>query len=334
MTIRRAAILALAVVVLLTGCRERRESPRAADRLTIVRLNVGPSMTYAPVVIAKEEGYFKDEGIDAQFESLDSPSALVATAAGKLDVLSMGIGAGVFNLILKGARMRVVADKTHSTGGDCDHAAFIASVATADRIAAHGGSLRGEKLATARGGLMEYLFDRLLERSGTAPGETIAIQLPRGAAPSTREKTDAIRFVNEPDLTYSLSAGWAKVVAPADAVAPGHQSAVLVYGRRMLDDPDLGRRFMRAYLRGVRQYLLGKTPRNVEIISRYTKVPPDVVRRACWPAIAADGRVEQAAIQPFLDWALEKKYLDAPAPMSAWWDPAFIEAAARQPGPR
>jgi ABC-type nitrate/sulfonate/bicarbonate transport system substrate-binding protein len=112
----------------------------------------------------------------------------------------------------------------------------------------------------------------------------------------------------------------------AESVAPGHQNALLVYGKRLLhDDPDLGHRFMRAYLRGVRRFNEGKTGRNVAILSRYTKLPPDTIRRACWIAIANDGQIDPNAVQPFLDWALAEHYLDAPIAVTRWWNPAFVK---------
>ena len=113
----------------------------------------------------------------------------------------------------------------------------------------------------------------------------------------------------------------------APAILRGATSgSLLAYGNRLLnEDPELGRRFMRAYLRGVRRFNEGKTARNVVILSRYTKLPPEVIRRACWITIASDGRIDPAAVQPLLDWALTEHYLDEPVPVSKWWNPKFLE---------
>lgn len=324
-------VLAWAALFLFLSCA-RHEQPVSAAK---VRLNVNPTLTYAPIMIAKDEGFFAEEGIDAEFVSLDSNSAVAAAAAGKIDVLSAGLRSGVFNLIIKGVPLQIVADKGHAEARSCFSDAFIAPIETAKRIEAAGGSLRGERIALIRGGLMEFLTSRLLTSRGLTPADVVVLQLPNGSAASSRDKLDAVRLTTEPNLSGALAEGWAKVVASADEVQPGHQNSVLLYGKRLLhDDPELGKRFMRAYLRGARRYGEGKTDRNVAILSRYTKLPPDVIRRACWIPVSGDGRIDPRGIQPFLDWALEQRYLDGPIATSKWWNPRFVDAANTSPAKR
>lgn len=302
------------------------ESQPKRDR---VRLNVNPTLTYGPIMIASDEGYFAAEGIDAELVSLDSNSAVAAAASGGLDVLSAGVRSGVFNMILKGVPMQVVADKGYSKAGACASEAFIAPAQTARRIATTR-TLRGERVALTRGGTIEFLSDRLLEHYKTAPTDVVIVQLPHGTAASSRDKVDAVRFASEPNLSSALAEGWAAAVATTEEVAPGHQTAILVYGKRLLrDDPELGRRFMRAYLRGVRRFNEGKTPRNVAILARHTRLPPDLIRRSCWITIAGDGRIDPNAMQPFLDWALERDYLDGEVAVAQWWNPEFVDAATQ-----
>lgn len=324
---RKYASVMLSCFLLTTACGGKAAAPRSTKApLTRVTLNVNPTFTYAAIAIAREEGFFAAEGIDAEFVSLDPNSAVAAAATGKLDVLCAGVRSGVFNMIAKGAPMRVVAGKGQSSKA-CVQEAFIAPAATAARIAAKGGSLKGEKLAIMRGGMNEQLFDQLLDYTKTARADVEVVQMPQGSAASTRDRIDAVRYANEPDLSNSLADGWARVVVSTEAVAPGHQSAMMVFSKRLLDDHQLGVRFMRAYLRGVRQYQQGKTPRNVEIVSRFTKVPPEILHRACWSALSADGQLNIASVQGFLSWAKARHYLDGDAPVAQWWDPSYINAA-------
>lgn len=331
-TVRRAARrgVLLGAALLALSCRQP-EQPAAAttaQRLDKVQLNVNPTMTYAPIMIAEDERFFEQEGIDAEFVSLDSNSAVAAAAAGKLDVLSVGIRAGVFNMILKGVPLQIVADKGHSVAGRCGPEGFVAPLAMAKRIAAAGGSVRGERIALIRGGINEYMTMRLLERHGLTPADVTIVYMPQGSAASSRDKLDAVRLITEPNLSGALEEGWAAIVAQPEELAPGHQTAILVYGQRLLrDQPALGERFMRAYLRGVRQYNEGKTDRNVAIVSRHTKLPPELIRRACWISMSEDGRIEPKNVQPFLDWALANRYLDGNITPSQWWTPRFVDAA-------
>lgn len=319
---------ALTILLLTAACSK--PAPEAARALTKVTMNVNPTMTYAPLMIARDEGFFREEGIDAEFVSLDSNSAVTAAAAGQLDVLSAGIRSGVFNMMRKGVPLQIVADKGRSTAKGCRAEAFIAPLETARRIAANGGNPRGERLAFTRGGTVEFLTLRMLEQHGLTLADMLVVQLPAGTTATSRDNIDAIRYTTEPNLSSALAEGWAAVVAEGEAVAPGHQNAVLLYGKRLLrDDPALGRRYMRAYLRGVRRYNEGKSDRNLAILARHTKLPPEILRRACWIPIAPDGRIDPAAVQPFLDWALTEHYLDAPVPVTTWWNGSFLDAAGR-----
>lgn len=322
----------LAIALLALACaQERPASPAAAKpKRDTVTLNLNPTLSYAPLMIALDEGFFAAEGIDAKPVSLDSNSAVAAVASGGIDVLSAGVRSGVFNMILRGAPLQIVSDKGHSAP-DCSAEAFIAPVDAVQRIAKNGGSLRGERIAMTRGGLAEYLTVRLIEARGAKLDDVTLVQLPHGTAASTRDRLDAVRLTSEPNLSAVLHEGWAGVVATSEEIEPGHQNSVLVFGKRLLrDDPDLGRRFLRAYLRGVRRMNEGKSERNVAILARHTKLPPEMIRGACWMAFSPDGRIDAKKVQPFLDWALARKYLDAPIETAQWWNPSFADAAARE----
>jgi len=325
--------LTLNVALLATACTrsESHTATKGARPLTTVRMNLNPAMAYAPMMVAKEEGYFEAEGIDAEFVSIDANSALVAVTTGKLDVLSGPIRSGIFNMMLKGVPLQIVADKGHSEPRGCITEAFAAPPALADSIAAKGGDLRGQKFALIRGGFTEFMIDQLIEKQHLTRNDIEFVQVPQGDSYASNSKVlAAIRYVQEPILSNNLSKGLLKVIASSESVSPLHQHGVLVYGQRLLkDEPELGVRFMRAYLRGVRRYNEGKTPRNVDIISRGTKLPPEIIRRACWLPIANDGQVRQESMQALLDWSRKLGYLQADIPRSQWWNSSFIDAANR-----
>ena len=60
----------------------------------------------------------------------------------------------------------------------------------------------------------------------------------------------------EPEVTQALDSGAAEIWIPGHLIAPDFQSTFLLFGERLLErERDLGKRFMRAYLRGVERYL-------------------------------------------------------------------------------
>ena len=333
----RALAAPLAVAVLLTGaaaCQKEGSHPaQAVAQPAKLRINLTPSVSNAQLMIAKDEGYFAAEGLDVEFASLDNNAANFAIVSGELDVFAAPMRTGVFNLMARGELLQAVADKGHSEPGPCAPEAFTAPLPTAERIAAKGGSFRGERVALVKGGIMEYLIDRALEHHRLSRADIEEVQLPQGDyASSSRQQIDAVRYMMEPVLSNALWKGTTTIVAPIEEIAPGTQLSMIVYGKRLLrEEPELGHRFMRAYLRGVARYREGKTDRNVAIISRYTKLPPEIVRRACWPSVAANGWIDPDGVTPFLAWARRNGYMASDVPLSVWWNPSFIDSVRNAP---
>lgn len=331
---RRLTIIA--VLILLFACKgEQPVAPAAAPKqLVKVRINVNPTIAYAPFMIAKDEGYFAAEGIDAELVRLDSNAALMALTTGGLDMMSSPIRSGLFNVMQRGAPVRIVGDKGQLNPRDCVIEAFAASKPIVDRIKARGGSVRGEKFALIRGGFTEFMIDTFLAQQKLTRKDIEFVQIPPGdVAVSAKKEIDAIRYVQEPNLSNGIAKGMYEVIAPAESVAPRQQHGVVLYGKRLLyDDPELGQRVMRAYLRGIRRYNEGKTKRNVEILARETKMPVEIIERSCWLPIASDGRLEMKSMNALLDWSMAQGYLDARIPLEKWWDPRFIDAANQSLG--
>ena len=327
-----ARILAsAAAMALCLGCAEPKVGTtiESGSALEKVRMNLHSAIMYAPAVIAKEEGYFAEEGIDLELVNVDASSALLSMTSGALDVIGTPVRSGLFNLIVRGVPFQIVADDEHFAAGPCASTAFTAPPGLAARVRTNG--LRGQRVATIKGGITEYMADRLLASQNLTRADVELVEYPPGeAATGELRVLEAVRFNFEPTITVQMEQGLIEIVAPAHEVAPGFQKNVIAFGERLLDEnTDLGLRFMRAWLRGVRRYNEGKTERNVEIISGYTKLPTDLIRRVCWPHISNDGRIDPDAVQPLLDWMLEKGYLEAEVPLSTWWNPSFVDAANR-----
>ena len=117
-------------------------------------------------------------------------------------------------------------------------------------------------------------------------------------------------------------------------VLPGAQHSVVAFGPRLLGkDRDVGRRFLVAYLQGVRQYNLGKTERNLDLLAAETGVDRELLRAACWPSIRGDGKIDVASVLEFQKWAVRRGALDAVVPAERFWDPSFAVEAGRILGP-
>jgi NitT/TauT family transport system substrate-binding protein len=117
------------------------------------------------------------------------------------------------------------------------------------------------------------------------------------------------------------------VLMPADPLLPGYAASVIAYGARLLDDQDLGRRFAVAFLKGVRQYLKGKTERNVALVSEYTRLEPELVRKICWTYSPPDGKLNVDSLMSLQSWLAEQGHLDRMLSPEELVDTRFAEYA-------
>jgi hypothetical protein len=109
---------------------------------------------------------------------------------------------------------------------------------------------------------------------------------------------------------------------------PGFQYAYVYFGPRLLTDhPEAGERFMRGYLKGVQQFLQGKTDRNVDILAKGTGLEKELLLDACWPWIKEAPAVNTGDILDFQEWAVTKGYMDEVIPEEQFYDPHFIDHA-------
>jgi len=90
---------------------------------------------------------------------------------------------------------------------------------------------------------------------------------------------------------------------------------------------------MIAYLKGVRQYNLGKTARNLDIEASATRLDRDLLARTCWQPIRGDGRINVESVLDFQRWAVRRGALDALVPPESFWDPSFVDQANVALGP-
>ena len=119
----------------------------------------------------------------------------------------------------------------------------------------------------------------------------------------------------------------AVVLVPAQDYYPDYPTP-LYYGPAFLDkNPDLGEKFMVAYLRGVRQYNEGKTERNLEILKKYTKLDQDLLKQACWVPIAEDGFVIRQPVQEYMDWMYANQKISQKLAVDQLFDMRYVTYA-------
>jgi NitT/TauT family transport system substrate-binding protein len=83
----------------------------SSQTLATVRVGILTSTTDAPLWIADQYGYFKDEGLSVQFLTFNSGEAMIAPlSTGQLEVGGGSAAASLYNAVARGADVRLVAD--------------------------------------------------------------------------------------------------------------------------------------------------------------------------------------------------------------------------------
>lgn len=323
----RASRLAagLALGAFLTAVSARAVSPA----LPVVRTDVVPYLSYSPLFVAADRGYFRDAGIQVELVPLWAHESLAAAIGGKIDVFTGQLVAGLFNAMAGGSRLAIVADKGHigSPGTGCAYEGFVLRNALYQGpVAPIGATLRGRRVAVKPFGILDFLFDRTLQKGGLTRADVKLTDLDsKTTREALRQGALDLKLDSEPTLTRERLLGASKPWLTGAEIAPGQQTAVVAFGPRLLDrEREAGKRFLTAYLRAVRDINKGKTPELVSLIARRTELPEDVVREACWGNFRDDGQIDVPSVMAFQEWAKARGLQDAIVPVERFWDPSFL----------
>jgi NitT/TauT family transport system substrate-binding protein len=225
----------------------------AADTLRIGLLH---TLSPAPLYIAMERGYFRDEGLDAQFRFFEAAQPIAAAAvSGDIDVGITALTGGFFSLAGRGT-LKVIGGGLHEQQG-YEGTAFLAS-----KKAYEGGLTSVAKLGghsfglTQFGSSFHYMVGRVAEKEHIdlksitlRPLQTIGNMI---AAVRTGQ-VDATMAIASQAKPLEAS-GEAKIIAWAGDIVPYQLTAVFAPSRMLNDKPDLLHRFARAYQHGVADY--------------------------------------------------------------------------------
>jgi len=109
--IRKVNLIILVLVMSVLALQSCAESPAATPETMpdLGKIRVGYVPVIAPIYIAYEKGYFKEQGLDVELIPFDSGAKMVAAlGSGQLDVGSGEAGTALLNAIDQGFDVQVV----------------------------------------------------------------------------------------------------------------------------------------------------------------------------------------------------------------------------------
>jgi NitT/TauT family transport system substrate-binding protein len=316
-----------------SACSRR---PAGLDK---VRVSARQTLYMAPFYLAQESGYFS--GARLQIELLPVGEGYEATtllAGGKLDVAFGAVSASIPNAVAQGAAVRVVAGRRRMTPDCSDTGALYGNRSKFPRGLARLENLQhelpGKRVAiNSRTNAAEFYLDTLLAKAGLTETDIQihAIRFSEAVAAVIHGRVDAFlapeqfsaqTISDAPELIRGMSLA---------QILPQFQFTHIVYGKHLLHgDGELGVRFLEAFLRGVRDFMHGKTPRFLDEFARSYGYDAQRARVSCRDGEVPDGRLDRESLRLYTEWWSRKGYCPRGLSVDQIIDTRFIDGARKR----
>lgn len=333
----RFAALALALAAPSTAM--------AADR---VKVGVMNSSGDIGVFIALEKGYFREAGIELETTPFVSAAQMVAPlGTGEIDVGGGVVSAGLYNAADRQIAIRVVADRGSTAPGYRYQTLMVRKDLVDSGRYKSFADLKGLRLSMPAPGITpQAVLAEMARRGGVdyADLQQVYMGMSQQVAAFEGKTLDAAIMI-EPYATALEKSGTAVHVALTEDVYPGAEISLAFFGEKFASQrADVARRYMKAFIRGVRDYndAIDKgywrdTPKAREVLAIFARgvgMSEAALRETRPQASNPDGAVSMAALER--DLAFFKKYgLVQSQTMTAdkIVDMSFARAAVSELGP-
>ena len=301
------------------GLAARPRAVRAEPAATVGTAVLGDYAMAAPVIVALDRGYFRANGLDAEFVPFRGGPDLLKAVIGGEALVGLTGGTDIFVFREAGAPIRMIATETEGNHFTLNVSADIHSVA----------DLRGKAIGVTKVGATTWVFARILARqNGWDPERDVKIVALGGldaqVAALTRHEIQAIVWGDGGAVLEAQ--GKSRVLERLDSVTPRWISQIVYASeetiRRRSDD-------LRKALRAIFQALAFMTAHPEEaaaIAARTLKWEPRAVlaaHRLSSPLFPRDGHIDVGALGAMQDTLLEQGVLGKRLPLADHYTTAF-----------
>jgi len=333
--------IVLAACVGLLSC----VAAQAADKVNVAVLNAAGDVG---LFIAQERGYFRQEGLDVTLTHIDAAAKMIPLlGTGDLDVGGGATTAGLYNAAERKIDVRVVASRARTAPGF----GYQALVVRKDLV--DGGKyksyadLKGLKFAFASPGSTPLSsLNEVLKKANLKPADMSVTYL-NFAAQVAALQNGAIdgTIMIEPYLSQVVGQGTAVNITPTEAYYPSAEVSLLLYGDKFIKErPQVATRFMKAFLRGARDFKdaidAGRWKSSpvaddvIRIFARGVNMPEAVIRGMTPQFADADGEINVESLRMDLAWFKESGEVTSKTiTADDIVDLTFAKAAAKALGP-
>lgn len=276
-----------------------------------VRIGYIPTDSFAALFLLGDR-HLPAAGVSVEMVRLaGGPEILSQVATGQLQIGAAGMGAAGFNAVASNLPVEFVAPQ---------HSGFLADYFTVrkatwgkeiERIA----DLRGKPIAlNIRGAAVEWMLEEALKTDGlTLKDVQIKLMPFPDMVPALESGAVEAGIVSEPFPTLAEERGVAVRPLQRPANAKATPITAVFWNRDWAaKNPDLAHTVMTAYLKSARDLALDngwKSPRNIEVMTKYTSAKADVIAKARAHVIDANLESDPAVLDSMQKFAGEMGYL-------------------------
>ncbi|MGA7973753.1 MAG: ABC transporter substrate-binding protein [Pseudolabrys sp.] len=311
----------------------------AADK---IKVGILPFTSHSPDIIAAGKGYFAAQGIDASFVVFQAAQPMaIAIASGDVDFGITAITGGLISLAGKGA-VKVIGGALEEAPG-IEGEKILASKKAYDAGLTSPAKLKGHTYGiTTAGSSFQYMAHKIAQKEGF-PDSAIELKplqkVPAVIGALKSGQIDAWSIV--PNIADALTRGKTIVeIGKISDYIPHYQvTTVFTSTANVNKKPDLVKRFLAAYAKGVDDYnaalvhkTMGKaeTDAIVKIIHQYVyasmpleKASPRIRHGAM--LISPNAELNLESVKDQLDWFKAEKMVPADVTMEKLVDTRFVK---------
>ena len=311
----------------------------AADAIKVGLLSL---TSHSPSIIAEAKGYFAEQDLEVEFVTFQAAQPMaVAIASQDVDFGVTAISGGLISLAEKGV-IKIIGGALQETP-DVEGQKILVSKAAHDAGVTSPAMLKGRSFGiTTTGSSFHYMAHKIADKEGFARSE-IALKplqkVPAVIASLKSGQIDAWSIV--PNIANALTKGpeVVEIGKIADYIDSYQVTTVFTSTANTTDKPDLVKRFLAGYSKGVDDYnaaLVDKTMSEddtaaiVAMVHKYVysdqpidKADPRI--RAGAMRINANARMNMASINDQLEWFKSEKLVPEDSSMENLVDTSFVE---------
>jgi NitT/TauT family transport system substrate-binding protein len=306
--------------------------------LTKIKVGFVPVTVFAPIFVAKDLGFYAEEGLDVDLEPFPGGAdPVVLTASGELDAAFVGVGPAFWNGASQGLPMKIIAPG-HAEGDPVATPLMISKKNCDEGKITSVADLKGKKVSVNARGATEYWLNAALETGGLTIDDVDlqVLPFPDAVAALQSGAVDAA-MVGEPLATQAERDGIAIRLASSFAVQDIQPTTIIGNEKWLAEHPDQAEGFVTGYMRASKLLAEGglNDPAVQAIIEKYTGVPAELVAASVPPVFSADGFIAfdgLGKLQSFFRGRDQLEYDTDLDPMSLA-DETFVMAAMAELNP-